>query len=149
MVLNKDDIEAFAETNAQKEFWNVGNMKYFTRKMIAHKDLNSNGTLFGGRVLDWIDEEAYIYCSCQLNNDRVVTRKMSGIDFLSSAVRGDIIEIGMETVKFGKTSITIRCDVRNKRSGKTITSVDEIVFVNIGPDGKPAAHGVTNEIYES
>ena len=44
-------------------------MKYFTRKMSARKDLNSNGTLFGGRVLDWIDEEAYIYCNCQLEND--------------------------------------------------------------------------------
>ncbi len=120
-------------------------MKYFTRKMIAHKDLNSNGTLFGGRVLDWIDEEAYIYCSCQLNNDRVVTRSMSNIDFLNSAIRGDIIEIGMETVSLGKTSITISCDVRNKRTEQTITSVDKIVFVNLGPDGKPAIHGVKNE----
>ena len=120
-------------------------MKYFTRKMIAQKDLNSNGTLFGGRVLDWIDEEAYIYCSCQLDNDRVVTRSMSNIDFLHSAVRGDIIEIGMETVNLGNTSITIKCDVRNKRTEKTITSVDKIVFVNLGPDGKPAPHGVTNE----
>ena len=117
-------------------------MKYFTRKMIAHKDLNSNGTLFGGRVLDWIDEEAYIYCSCQLNNDRVVTRSMSNIDFMHSAIRGDIIEIGMETVNLGKTSITIKCDVRNIRTEETITSVDEIVFVNLGPDGKPARHGV-------
>ncbi len=120
-------------------------MKYFTRKMIAHKDLNSNGTLFGGRVLDWIDEEAYIYCSCQLKNDRVVTRSMSNINFRHSAIRGDIIEIGMETVKLGKTSITIKCDVRNMRTESTITSVDNIVFVNLGPDGKPAPHGVTNE----
>ena len=117
-------------------------MKYFTRKMIAHKDLNSNGTLFGGRVLDWIDEEAYIYCSCQLNNDRVVTRSMSNIDFMHSAIRGDIIEIGMETVSIGKTSIAIKCDVRNKRTEETITSVDKIVFVNLGPDGKPALHGI-------
>ena len=116
-------------------------MKYFTRKMIAPKDLNSNGTLFGGRVLDWIDEEAYIYCSCQLDNDRVVTRSMSNIDFLHSAIRGDIIEIGMETVNIGTTSITIKCDVRNKRTERTITSVDSIVFVNLGPDGKPAPHG--------
>jgi len=118
-------------------------VKYFTRKMIAHKDLNSNGTLFGGRVLDWIDEEAYIYCSCQLNNDRVVTRSMSGVDFNSSAIRGDIIEIGMETVELGKSSITIKCNVRNKRTEKIITSVDKIVFVNLGPDGKPTSHGVT------
>ena len=120
----------------------INEMKYFTRKMIAHKDLNSNGTLFGGRVLDWIDEEAYIYCSCQLDNDRVVTRSMSNIDFLHSAIRGDIIEIGMEIVKIGTTSITIRCDVRNKRTEQVITSVEQIVFVNLGPDGNPAPHGV-------
>ena len=120
----------------------IKHMKYFTRKMIAHKDLNSNGTLFGGRVLDWIDEEAYIYCSCQLDNDRVVTRSMSNIDFLHSAIRGDIIEIGMETVNIGTTSITIRCDVRNKRTEQVITSVEQIVFVNLGPDGNPAPHGV-------
>lgn len=120
-------------------------MNYFTRKMIAHKDLNSNGTLFGGRVLDWIDEEAYIYCSTQLGNDRVVTRSMSGVDFNESAIRGDIVEIGMETVRYGNTSITVRCDVRNKRTEKTITSVDKIVFVNLGPDGKPKEHGKKND----
>lgn len=123
-------------------------MKYFTRKMIAHKDLNSNGTLFGGRVLDWIDEEAYIFCSCQLDNDRVVTRSMSNIDFIASAIRGDIIEIGMEVVKLGKTSITVSCKVRNKRTEQTITSVDRIVFVNLGPDGKPAPHG-KNEVQKT
>jgi len=116
-------------------------MKYFTRKMIAPKDLNSNGTLFGGRVLDWIDEEAYIFCSCQLDNDRVVTRSMGEVEFVSSAIRGDIIEIGMETIKIGVTSITIRCDVRNKRTEERLTSVNKIVFVNLGPDGKPAPHG--------
>ena len=62
---------------------------------------------------------------------------------MHSAIRGDIIEIGMETVKIGTTSITIRCDVRNKRTEQVITSVEQIVFVNLGPDGKPAPHGVT------
>ena len=55
----------------------------------------------------------------------------------------DIIEIGMETVKFGRTSITIRCDVRNKRTEQSITSVDKITFVNLGDDGKPQEHGKT------
>ena len=32
-------------------------MKFFTRKMVAAKDLNSNGSLFGGQYY-WIDEEA-------------------------------------------------------------------------------------------
>jgi acyl-CoA hydrolase len=67
---------------------------------------------------------------------------MSNIDFHHSAIRGDIIEIGMETVELGTTSITIKCDVRNKRTEKTITSVDRIVFVNLGKDGRPAPHGI-------
>jgi acyl-CoA thioesterase YciA len=50
----------------------------------------------------------------------------------------------MEIVKFGKTSITVRCDVRNKRTEQSITSVDEIVFVNLGNDGKPEEHGRSN-----
>ena len=65
-------------------------MKFRTRKWISDKDLNSNGTLFGGRLLDWIDEEAYIYCACQLDNDIIVTRSMSKIDFMASARKGAI-----------------------------------------------------------
>jgi len=33
-------------------------MKYRTRKLIKPSDLNARGTLFGGQVLKWIDEEA-------------------------------------------------------------------------------------------
>ena len=74
MVISRDDIEAFAGPEKQLEFWDQEGRKQYEilyLKMIAHKD-NSNGTLFGIGI-DWIDEEAYIYCSCQLNNDRVVT----------------------------------------------------------------------------
>ena len=119
-------------------------MNYYTRKIVTHKDLNLNETLFGGRLLEWIDEAASIYCLSTLNTKlpkRLVTKSMSKVEFHSTSARGDIIEIGMETIKVGYTSITIKCNVRNKRTEKTITSVDEIVFVNLGPDGKPAPHG--------
>ena len=44
-------------------------MQFRTRKMIAARDLNSNGSLFGGRVLGWIDEVAFICASCQLESE--------------------------------------------------------------------------------
>lgn len=87
-------------------------MQFRTRKMIAARDLNSNGSLFGGRVLGWIDEEAFIYASCQLESESIVTRTMSEVNFIARARAGDVIEIGMETVRFGKTSVTLRCTVR-------------------------------------
>jgi len=116
-------------------------MVYRTRKMIAPKDLNAIGVLFGGRVLDWIDEEAYIYVSCQLNSRNVVTKTIGMIDFIDGAVHGDIVEIGMQTIKLGKSSITIKATVRNIQTKKIITEVNDIVFVNI-KDGKPYPHGI-------
>ncbi|MBT7954367.1 MAG: acyl-CoA thioesterase [Rhodospirillaceae bacterium] len=118
-------------------------MKFRTRKMVAAKDLNSNGTLFGGRILSWIDEEAFIYASCQLNSESVVTRKISEIGFIATARQGDVIEIGMEVVKFGQTSVSLQCEVRNRRTKEIITRVDQIVFVRVSLQGVPIAHGKT------
>lgn len=63
-------------------------MQFRTRKMIAARDLNSNGSLFGGRVLGWIDEEAFIYASCQLESESIVTRTMSEINFVATGRQG-------------------------------------------------------------
>jgi len=38
-------------------FKNIYTMNFRTRKLIKPEDLNARGTLFGGRVLAWIDEE--------------------------------------------------------------------------------------------
>ena len=62
-------------------------MNFHTRKWVKPEDLNPNGTLFGGSLLKWIDEESAIYAICQLDNKRVVTKYMSEINFLSSAVQ--------------------------------------------------------------
>lgn len=118
-------------------------MRFFSRKLIKPEDLNAHGTLFGGSVLSWIDEESAIFVTCQLDKGNIVTKYMSEIDFVSSAGLGDIIEIGMETVKFGRTSITVRCEVRNKFSKDTIIKIDEIIFVHLNKEGKPTPHGIT------
>jgi acyl-CoA hydrolase len=118
-------------------------MNFRTRKLIKYEDLNARGTLFGGQVLKWIDEEAAIFCICQLNNRSIVTKAMSEVNFLSSAKIGDIIEIGCELVKFGRTSITIACEVRNKDTKQSIIRIDKIVFVSVDENGKPKQHGIT------
>lgn len=122
-------------------------MRFHTRKWIKPEDLNPNGTLFGGSLLRWIDEEAAIYAHIQLNNVRVVTKYISEINFVSSAVQGDIIELGMVATAFGRTSLTIQVEVRNKLTHKTILQIDKMVFVNMGEDGKPEPHGKTKIEY--
>ena len=118
-------------------------MRFHTRKWVKPEDLNANGTLFGGKLLAWIDEEAALYSIIQLENKRVVTKYMSEINFMSTALKGDIVEIGIDVVKFGKTSLTLNCEVRNKMTRETIVTVDNIIMVNLGADGKPKPHGKT------
>lgn len=122
-------------------------MRFHTRKWVKPEDLNPNGTLFGGKLLAWIDEELALYTIVQLENPKIVTKHMSEINFKSSARQGDIIEIGIDVVKFGTTSLTLKCEVRNMMTRETIISIDNSTMVNLGPDGKPKAHGKTEIEY--
>lgn len=122
-------------------------MKFHTRKWVKPEDLNANGSLFGGKLLSWIDEEAALYAIIQFENNKVVTKYMSEINFMSSAKQGDIVEIGMEVEKFGKSSIVLKCEVRNKMTHETIITIDNITMVNLGLDGKPKPHGKTEVEY--
>ncbi|WP_081736955.1 acyl-CoA thioesterase [Arthrobacter sp. MA-N2] len=119
-----------------------------TRKWIRPEDLNANGTLFGGSLLKWIDEEAAIYAILQLGNGRAVTKYISEINFVSSAVQGDLVEMGLTAVRFGRTSLTMRAEVRNMITRESILTIEEIVFVNLGRDGRPEPHGYTEITYE-
>jgi acyl-CoA hydrolase len=122
-------------------------MNFHTRKWVKPEDLNPNGTLFGGSLLRWIDEEAAIYAIVQLGNQRVVTKYISEINFVSASRQGDIIELGITATEFGRTSITLTCEVRNKITRKSILTVEKMVFVNLGEDGLPAPHGRTEIRY--
>lgn len=122
-------------------------MRYHTRKWVKPEDLNPNGTLFGGRLLQWIDEEVALYAIIQLEIPKTVTKFMSEIDFVSSAKQGDIIEIGIEVIRFGNSSITLSCIVRNKLTRKEIITIDEIIMVSLDDSGKPRRHGKTKVEY--
>ena len=115
-------------------------MQFRTRKLVKPEDLNPGGSLFGGQLLRWIDEEAAIYAMCQLDNSRVTTKFMSEIDFTSPAKPGDVIEIGLEMIEIGITSITFRCEARIKQTEKTIITIDKIVFVNLNEELRPTPH---------
>jgi len=118
-------------------------MRFHSRKLIKPENLNANNTLFGGALLRWIDEEAGIYTMTKLKTQKVVTKYISEINFVSSAKQGDVIEIGMEFVSIGRTSITMKCLVRNLFTQNTIISIDKIVFVQVDDNEKAVPHNLT------
>ncbi|PIE36970.1 MAG: acyl-CoA thioesterase [Gammaproteobacteria bacterium] len=124
-------------------------MKYYSRQMVKPPDLNAHNNLFGGRLLAWLDEECWIYASCQLGTTSVVTKYMSEINFVAGAKQGDIVEFGLQTLKVGRTSITLRAEARLKFSRKVIIEINELVFVCVDDDDRPMAHGKTMATLES
>ena len=120
-------------------------MEFRSRRLIKYEDLNPRGFLFGGQLLKFIDEEAAIFCFCQLDTQSVVTKFISEINFVSPVKLGDVIEFGMETTDIGRTSITFKCEVRNKFNKQTVISIEKIVFVHIDADGKPTPHNINNK----
>jgi len=121
-------------------------MIHRTRKIVMPGDLNASGRLFGGVALAWIDEEAAIFASCSVGHTRVVTAKMSTVEFRAPGNQGDILTIGCALVGIGTTSITVECEIRNKTSGDTIVHVDEIVFVSVDENGNPTPHGIIDVV---
>lgn len=117
--------------------------RHIVRKWVKPGDLNQNDGLFGGRLLQWVDEEAAIVAVTQLGTRNVATRHMSAIDFVSGSVRGDLLELEYRVVSFGRTSITLSCTVDNAITGSTVLRLDQIVFVALDAEGHSHAHGRT------
>ena len=119
-------------------------LKFRTRKAVKPEDLNCNQTLFGGRLLAWIDEECGIYCACQMRTKTLITKYISEMNFISPAFLGEVIEIGVETVAIGRTRLTVSCTVREKISERIIIKIDRIVFVSVNEAGKPVRHALSH-----
>lgn len=77
-----------------------------TRHLILDRDLNHFGNLFGGTLLHWLDESAYLYTAEYSGYGNLVTVTVDGVHFKSPARRGDDILV------FGKIKDTGRSSIR-------------------------------------
>jgi len=120
--------------------------KYRTRKLIKPEDLNCRGALFGGRLLSWIDEECGIYCACQMKYTNIITKYMSEMNFISAATNGEVLEIGVETAKIGRTYLTVKCHVRTMHDKRDIIKIDAVTFVALSAQGRPTRHAMSHHV---
>lgn len=112
------------------------------RRLVKSEDLNPAGRLFGGRIMEWIDEAAAMYAMCQLQTQKIVTLKVSEILFKLPIFNGDVIEFFAVTKACGKTSFTVTIDVRVKAiitdeivAHSALTC--DLIFVTVDDNGKP------------
>lgn len=125
----------------------IGGEKYMSMslRLIMPGDLNAAGRLFGGRLMEWVDEIAALYCMSQLARKQIVTKKISEVIFNEPADLRDVLEFFCRVKNAGRTSVTIECLVMTKILSpndriKLIVACD-LVFVAIDEHGRPEAHG--------
>jgi len=119
-----------------------------------YEDLNSAGTIFGGRLVAWIDEGTAIFASCQMNARRIVTKKISELIFHQPAKLGDMLEIWCKVAQSGRTSLTISVLVTRRSFADDLAGTKnslnsyqlkpeteicrcELVFVAVDENGSP------------
>jgi acyl-CoA thioesterase YciA len=104
------------------------------------RDTNSQGTIFGGVILSYIDMAGAIEAHRKTRQERFVTVAMREVIFHQPVFVGDLVSFYSETVRIGKTSITTRVVVEAERYGQPgeparVTEA-EVVYVAVDANGK-------------
>jgi acyl-CoA thioesterase YciA len=104
------------------------------------RDTNSQGTIFGGVILSYIDMAGAIEAHRNTGMGRFVTVAMREVIFHQPVFVGDLVSFYSETVRVGTTSITVRVVVEAERysnPGKRARVTEaEVVYVAVDAEGK-------------
>jgi acyl-CoA hydrolase len=112
-------------------------MKHY--QLILPEFMNEQGALFGGHLLKWIDEFAYITASLDHPGHCFVTVSLDNVVFRKPIKAGYILCFDVVQDRVGSTSVRYHVKVRN---AKDPSMKDEllfetgIVFVNVDSKGR-------------
>lgn len=137
------DMEAdIAEKKKQypKGVKTVGEAKAVATHMLRHEDINGSNRLFGGRLMEWIDDVAGIAARLQCGGN-VTTAAIDTLEFKFPAFLNDIIVIEAWVTHVGTTSMEVRADsfVMNPATGeRTLINHAYLTEVCVDEEGRPS-----------
>jgi acyl-CoA hydrolase len=107
-------------------------------KLVLRGDLNHNGYLFGGNLLKWLDEYAWIAATLDYPESRLVTISLDQVLFKKSVKEGSILKFVVTKIKQGDTSVQyyveVFCCTTDHKSSEIVFST-HITFVNVDENG--------------
>lgn len=100
-------------------------------------DINGYGRLFGGQLMQWIDEMAGIV-SRRHCNGQVTTASVDNLVFKKGAYINQILVMIGRVTYVGRTSMEVRVDTYKEDDDGMRTMINHayLVMVSIGDDGK-------------
>lgn len=110
------------------------------QKLIFSTHLNAASCLYGGQLLSWIDEASAMFAMQHMGTRRILTKKISEVEFIAPGLVGDMIQFWCKPIKNGNTSLVLELFVQtmnvDTRRQRRILSC-EIVYVAVDELGKP------------
>ena len=107
---------------------------------VKHSDLGFNNSLFGGKLIAWIDGDCAAYAMELADTPRMVTVSIDKCIFRKKATQSHIIKVYSRPIKFGNSSVTLEVEARrhNVYNGQQeVILSTEIKFVRVDEDGYP------------
>ncbi len=104
-------------------------------KLVMPEHLNHYGDLFGGNMLKWVDEFAWIAATLEFPSCRFVTVAMDKVEFRQPVKEGSILRFIVRRVRSGVTSLTYAVDVHPHNRLTTPVFSTTVTLVRVGPDG--------------
>ncbi|MER3429988.1 MAG: acyl-CoA thioesterase [Blastocatellia bacterium] len=115
------------------------------RLTMMPRDTNAHGTVFGGIVLSYIDIAGGVEAVRHTKHERFVTVAMREVMFHEPVYIGDLVSFYAETLKVGRTSITVHVTVEAERFGsqgqKVKVTEAEVVYVAINQNREKVVIG--------
>jgi len=109
------------------------------RKLVLPEHMNDQGSLFGGYLLKWLDEFAYITASLEFPGNRFVTIALKNVEFKHPIHCGQILRFAISRIRLGTSSVEYLIEVFGEKSGTgedQVLFATDITFVNVTDKGR-------------
>ena len=111
-------------------------------KLVLPEHLNHYGFLFGGYLLQWLDEFAYITATVEFPGHEFVTVAMDNVTFKQSISSGEVLRFAVAQQKIGSSSVEyfIRVYGQTRINGDDqVLFETSMTFVSINTKGEAKA----------
>ena len=107
-------------------------------KLVLPEHLNQAGHLFGGNLLKWVDEFAWMAASLDYPDCFFVTIGLDKVEFRKSVKGGTILKFNAEKTKAGNTSVQYYVSVfrgNSRKDDKDMIFSTNVTFVSVDVNG--------------
>ncbi len=103
-------------------------------RLVRPEDLNSAGRLFGGSLMQWMDEVAAMVAKRHARGN-VTTVSVDQLRFLKGAYQGDMVVLIGKLTYVGKTSMEVRVDTYVEGTDGMRRPITRAYFTLVALDG--------------